>query len=152
MAVIIVSNCLLGCTCRYKGDDCRNDAILALAKDHTLIGVCPEQMGGLPTPRDPAEIVGDRLITNRGNDVTEQYLRGADAAWHLGRLNGADFAILKYRSPACGVGLIYDGTFRGNLIPGNGVFAALLQRHGSPTFSENDVAEGTPELMALLNA
>ncbi len=139
MAVIVVSNCLLGCQCRYKGDDCKCEEILALAKDHTIIGVCPEQMGGLSTPRDPAERVGDKLITNKGKDVTFEYRKGAETALFLAKLNKADFAILKYRSPACGKGMIYDGTFSGKLIPGNGVFAELLEENGIPYFSENEL-------------
>ena len=70
MAVILVSSCLLGCACRYKGDDCKNERILALAKEHVLLGVCPEQMGGLETPRAPSEIVGDKVMSNAGRDVT----------------------------------------------------------------------------------
>ena len=126
MAVILVSNCLLGCVCRYKGDHQRCDEILALAKDHTLVGVCPEQMGGLPTPRDPAEIVDGKLISSAGADVTKEYMQGVENAMILAKLNKPDFAILKYRSPACGKGVIYDGTFKGNLIPGNGVFTQAL--------------------------
>ena len=141
MAVIVVSNCLLGCDCRYKGDNCRNDRILELAKEHTLIPVCPEQMGGLPTPRDPAERVGDKLITNKGRDVTYEYHKGAEAALFLTKLNKADFAILKYRSPACGKGMIYDGSFGGKLIPGNGVFAELLEKNSIPFYSENELDE-----------
>jgi len=136
MAVILVSNCLLGCACRYKGDDQRCDEILALAKDHVLVGVCPEQMGGLPTPRDPAEIVGDKLISCNGEDFTEQYTKGVRHAMLLAELNKVDFAILKYRSPACGKGVIYDGTFKGNLIPGNGVFTRALIEAGIPVYNE----------------
>ena len=139
MAVIAVSNCLLGCACRYSGDDCRCEEIVKLAGEHTLIGVCPEQMGGLPTPRDPAEIVGDRLLTKAGADVTACYRKGAAAALYLTQLSHADFAIVKYRSPACGKGLIYDGTFSGNLVPGNGVFTSLLLEAGIPVFSENEL-------------
>ena len=139
MAVIVVSNCLLGCDCRYKGDNCKNERILELAKDNTIIAVCPEQMGGLSTPRDPAEIVGDKLITNKGNDVTYQYNKGAQAALFLTKLNRADFAILKYRSPACGKGMIYDGSFSGKLIPGDGVFTRLLKENNIPVYSENEL-------------
>ena len=125
MAVILVSSCLLGCACRYKGDDCKNERILALAKEHVLLGVCPEQMGGLETPRAPSEIVGDKVMSNAGRDVTAEYRKGAEAALYLAQLNRADFAILKAKSPSCGKGLIYDGTFSGSKVPGNGVTAAL---------------------------
>lgn len=139
MAVILVSNCLLGCECRYKGDGCENERILELAKEHTLIGVCPEQMGGLPTPRDPSEIVGDRVMSCRGADVTEQYLRGAQTALHLAKLNRADFAILKAKSPSCGKGLIYDGTFSGNKVAGNGITTALLLENSIPVYTEDEL-------------
>jgi len=141
MAVILVSNCLLGCTCRYKGDDCRNEQILALAENHTLVGVCPEQMGGLPTPRDPSEIVGDQVISSAGKDVTAEYTKGAETALFLAQLNRVDFAILKAKSPSCGKGLIYDGTFTGNKIPGNGVTVQLLQKNGIPVFSEEELEQ-----------
>ena len=139
MAVILVSNCLLGCACRYKGDDCRNDQILALAKDHVLVGVCPEQMGGLPTPRNPAEIVGDRLLSNAGKDVTAEYQKGAETALYLAKLNRVDFAILKANSPSCGKGIIYDGSFTGKKVPGNGVTVQLLQKNGIPVYSEEEL-------------
>ncbi|MBQ2667618.1 MAG: DUF523 domain-containing protein [Clostridia bacterium] len=139
MAVILVSNCLLGCTCRYKGDDCRNEQILALAENHTLVGVCPEQMGGLPTPRDPSEIVGNQVISSAGKDVTAEYTKGAETALFLAQLNRVDFAILKAKSPSCGKGLIYDGTFTGNKIPGNGITVQLLQKNGIPVFSEEEL-------------
>ena len=139
MAVILVSNCLLGCACRYKGDDCKNEQILALAKDHTIIGVCPEQMGGLSTPRNPAEIVGDKVVSSAGLDVTAEYTKGAETALFLAQLNRADFAILKAKSPSCGKGLIYDGTFTGNKIPGNGVTVQLLQKNGITVFTEEEL-------------
>ena len=139
MAKILVSGCLLGCQCRYKGDGCENQRVLALAKDHVLIGICPEQMGGLPTPRDPAEIVGDRVITVRGKDVTEEYHRGAEAGLYLGLLNSVDCAILKANSPSCGKGMIYDGTFTGTKTEGNGVTAELLIKNGIPVFTEDEL-------------
>lgn len=139
MAIILVSNCLLGCACRYKGDDCRNDEILELAKNNTIIGVCPEQMGGLATPRDPSEIVGDRVMSCNGVDVTAQYAKGAETALMLAKLNNADFAVLKAKSPSCGKGLIYDGTFTGNKIPGDGVTVQLLQKNGFKVFTEDEL-------------
>lgn len=139
MAVILVSSCLLGCACRYKGDDCKNERILALAKEHVLLGVCPEQMGGLETPRVPSEIVGDKVMSNAGRDVTAEYRKGAEAALYLAQLNRADFAILKAKSPSCGKGLIYDGTFSGSKVPGNGVTAALLLENGIPVYTEEEL-------------
>ncbi len=139
MAVIVVSNCLLGCTCRYKGDDCKNEQIIKLAENHTIIGVCPEQMGGLSTPRDPSEIVGDKVISSAGLDVTAEYSKGAETALFLAQLNRADFAVLKAKSPSCGKGLIYDGTFSGNKIPGDGVTVQLFKKHGIPVFTEDEL-------------
>ena len=139
MAVILVSSCLLGCACRYKGDDCKNEKILELAKEHILLGVCPEQMGGLETPRDPSEIVGDKVLSCAGRDVTAQYQKGAEAALYLAKLNHVDFAILKAKSPSCGKGLIFDGTFTGNKIPGNGVTVSLLLENDIPVYTEDEL-------------
>ncbi|MCF2652076.1 DUF523 domain-containing protein [Anaeromassilibacillus senegalensis] len=139
MAVILVSSCLLGCACRYKGDDCKNEKILKLAKEHVLLGVCPEQMGGLETPRDPSEIVGDKVLSCAGRDVTAQYQKGAEAALYLAKLNHVDFAILKAKSPSCGKELIYDGTFTGNKVPGNGVTVSLLLENGIPVYTEDEL-------------
>ncbi len=139
MAKILVSNCLLGCLCRYKGDGCANEKIIELAKNNTLIGVCPEQAGGLSTPRAPSEIQGDRLISNEGVDVTEQYMRGAQTALYLAKLNNVDFAILKAKSPSCGKGRVYDGTFSGGMRDGNGVTVDLLLENGIPVYSEEEL-------------
>lgn len=140
MAKILVSNCLLGCNCRYKGDNCANEKILSLASEHTIIGVCPEQAGGLATPRAPAEIQADgSLLTTGGDDVTKQYVNGANTALFLAKLNKIDFAIFKAKSPSCGKGMIYDGTFKGNLIPGNGVTAQLLIDNGFDVYNEEEL-------------
>ena len=139
MANILVSGCLLGIDCRYKGDSCASERLTELAKRHTLIFVCPEQMGGLPTPRDPAERQESRVMTVNGADVTEQYRRGAEAALRLACLNRVKIAILKSRSPSCGSGLIYDGTFTGNKVPGNGVCAELLKKNGIRVYTEEEI-------------
>ncbi|MBO7703895.1 MAG: DUF523 domain-containing protein [Solobacterium sp.] len=138
MARIIVSGCLLGLECRYKGDGCRNERVLALGKTHTLIPVCPEQMGGLPTPRIPSERVDDRILSAKGADVTEQFAKGADTALAIAKLTGADFAVFKTNSPSCGKGTIYDGTFTGGKKPGNGVTAELFLANGIPVYTEDD--------------
>ena len=145
MAKIIVSGCLLGCSCRYKGDGCRHEGVLALAEKHQLIPVCPEQMGGLTTPRLPSERVGDHVVMKDGRDVTEEYDKGAHMALYLAQTLKADFAVLKAKSPSCGHGLIYDGTFTGNKIPGNGVTAELFEKNGIPVFSEEEL-DRIPEL------
>ena len=139
MAKIIVSGCLLGIQCRYKGDGKMNEKILALAQKHTLICVCPEQMGGLATPRPPAEQKDGRVLTQDGSDVTEQYQKGAEAVLRMAQLNHADFAILKARSPSCGSGIVYDGTFTGTRVSGDGVCAALLKKNGIPVYTEEEL-------------
>lgn len=136
---ILVSACLLGCPCRYDGKSKPSDAVLALVEHHTLIPVCPEQMGGLATPRVPAERKSDGVFTESGVDVTEQYRRGAEEALRLAKLYGCTYAILKARSPSCGSRQIYDGSFSRALIPGDGVTAQLLKAHGIAVLCENEV-------------
>ena len=127
---ILVSACLLGLCCRYDGQSKQNDRVMCLAEKHELIPVCPEQLGGLPTPRPPAEIKNSRVISNLGRDVTAQYEKGAAEALRLYDLLHCDCALLKARSPSCGTDRVYDGTFSGALIPGQGIAARLLsQRH-----------------------
>ena len=138
---ILVSACLLGVRCRYDGASKPNEAVVRLMERHTLIPVCPEQLGGLATPRPPAERQGDAVCTQSGTDVTEQYRRGAEEALRLCRLYGCQAAVLKERSPSCGCGEIYDGTFTGTLIAGNGVTAELLLEHGVPVYGESRISE-----------
>ena len=136
---ILVSACLCGIDCRYKGDHCRNEAIRALAKEHILIPVCAEQLGGLPTPRNPSEIQGEKVTMCDGTDVTAQYRRGAESVLRIALLNSVDFAILKAKSPSCGKGVIYDGSFTGAKTAGNGVTAELLMQNGIPVFTEDEL-------------
>ena len=136
---ILVSACLLGCPCRYDGKSKPNDAVLPLMEHHTLIPICPEQMGGLATPRVPAERKDGGVFTERGGDVTEQYRRGAEEALRLAQLYGCKYAILKERSPSCGSGQIYDGSFSRRLIEGDGVTAQLLKAHGITVLGESEV-------------
>lgn len=135
---ILISACLLGACCRYDGASKEHPLAKELMKRHTLVPVCPEQLGGLPTPRPPAERRGDRVVTQAG-DVTEQYRRGAEEALRLCRLLGCEAAVLKERSPSCGRGVIYDGTFTGALTAGDGVTAELLAAHGIPVYGESQI-------------
>ena len=137
---ILISACLLGIPCRYDGRAKSQPWAEALAGRHDLVPVCPEQLGGLPTPRDPSERREGRVVMNTGADVTEQYRRGAEAALRLCRMLGCEAAILKERSPSCGHGTIYDGTFTGTLTDGDGVTAELLLRNGIPVYGESHVA------------
>lgn len=138
---VLVSACLLGVCCRYDGASKPNSKVLALIPEHTLIPVCPEILGGLPTPRSPSEIQGDRVINRDGHDVTEAYKRGAEECLKLARLYGCQLAILKERSPACGCGARYDGTFSGTLIPDDGIAAARLKAAGIRVIGESHIAE-----------
>ncbi len=136
---ILVSACLLGINCRYKGDNCKNDKVIALEKEYEIIAVCPEQMGGLDTPRNPAERVGDKIISSTGDDVTSEYKKGAEYALKLAKENNVEFCVFKANSPSCGKGVIYDGTFTGGKVSGNGVTAELLQMNGFKVLTENEL-------------
>ncbi|MBR2550459.1 MAG: DUF523 domain-containing protein [Clostridiales bacterium] len=139
MARILVSACLLGVECRYKGDSCPCQKVLELGNSHILIPVCPEQAGGLPTPRTPSERVGDKVMMRDGTDVTAEYRKGAETALYLAKTLKADFAILKANSPSCGKGTIYDGTFSGGKCAGNGVSAEMLINNGIPVYTEDEI-------------
>ena len=135
---ILVSACLLGVPCRYDGKGQADERITALAKVRHLIPVCPEQLGGLPTPRPSAERHGTRVLTRDDRDVTAPFQRGAEETLRLSRLFSCRIAILKANSPSCGSGQIYDGCFCGRLIPGDGITAALLKQDGLTVLSEKD--------------
>lgn len=138
---ILVSACLLGMACRYDGTEKIQKTIAELAREHQLIPICPELYGGLPTPRPPAERQGMRVVTQTGGDVTAQYRRGAKETLKLAQLLDCRCAVLKERSPSCGRGQIYDGTFTGTLTAGDGVAAALLVKHGVAVFGESQLAQ-----------
>ena len=127
---IMVSACLMGENCKYNGGSNRNEKVLELIQDHEVILICPEVMGGLPTPRIPAEITEDRVMTRDGRDVTGEYQRGARLALALAEKEQPDLIILQSRSPSCGVKQRYDGTFSGTLTEGPGVTAQLLMENG----------------------
>lgn len=137
---ILISACLLGVKCRYDGGGKPCPAALALAGTHELIPVCPEQLGGLPTPRVPSEIRDGQVIRRDGVSVDEAYRRGAAEAARLAKLFSCELAVLKARSPSCGC--IYDGSFTGTLIPGDGVTAALLKQQGLQVITEEELADG----------
>ena len=138
--MIIVSRCLLGQKCRYDGGSKPNAGVMELLKANDFVGICPECLGGLEIPRPPAEILGgdgEDVLNGRarvkdlsGRDVTEQFLKGAYAALEIAKSAGAGTALLKSKSPSCGAGEIYDGSFTGMLRGGNGVAAALLKKEG----------------------
>ena len=136
---LLVSACLLGVCCRYDGDSKAYPEMEKLARCHTLVPVCPEQLGGLPTPRPPAERRAAGVFNREGADVTAAYDRGAREVLRLARLYGCTVAILKERSPACGSGKIYDGTFTKTLVDGYGAAAELLAKNGIRVLGESDL-------------
>ncbi|KAB1438565.1 DUF523 domain-containing protein [Candidatus Galacturonibacter soehngenii] len=136
---ILISACLLGIECRYDGTGKKIPELEQLKKKHHLIPICPEIFGGLPTPREPAEKVGNRIMTKTGKDVTDYYQKGADEVLKLANLFDCKYAILKERSPSCGYGEIYDGTFTGQLIKGDGVLANLLAQNGITILGEKEI-------------
>ena len=139
---ILVSACLLGIRCRYDGGSKPCGQVLLLAGKHTLIPVCPEQLGGLPTPRIPCECTGDKVTARDGTDRTDEYRKGAEEALKLFSMTKCECAVLKARSPACGCGRIYDGTFSGTLKNGNGVLAEMLLEKGIRVLTEEEL-DGT---------
>lgn len=125
-----VSSCLLGENCKYSGGNNKNEELFAFLADKEVISICPEVLGGLPTPRACAEIQGDRVVNTEGSDVSEAFRNGAEEAIRIIRESGADLVITQPRSPSCGKGIIYDGSFTGTLIKGNGIFVQLLEQSG----------------------
>ena len=139
MENILVSACLLGIGCRYDGKHKANPEVLKLAEKYNLIPVCPEIYGGLPTPRVPSERIGDKVMMKDGRDVTENYHRGAKEALELCRIYNIKTAVLKERSPSCGKGEIYDGSFSGTLTARDGVCAELLLENGIRVIGESEI-------------
>ena len=137
--MIVVSACLAGVACRYDGTAFSCPPLAAMVESGQAIAVCPEVLGGLPIPRPPAEMRRDgRIVTATGQDLTKAYRTGGLAAVDIVVQNQCELAILKSRSPSCGVGLIYDGSFSGRIVAGDGLFAAYLRQAGIPVYTETD--------------
>lgn len=136
---ILVSACLAGVNCKYNGKNNENKKIIELIKNKDVILVCPEQLGGLKTPRTPAEIINDKVITKDNIDVTKEYQKGAEEALKIAKQFNIKKAILKSKSPSCGKGKIYDGTFSNTLIGGNGITTELLQKNGIEVISSDEL-------------
>ena len=136
---LLISACLMGIKCRYDGKQKKIPELDRLMESYVLIPVCPEVLGGLPTPRVPSERRGEAVVTRDGRDVTENYRQGARESLRICQMTHTDCALLKERSPSCGFGSIYDGTFTGTLCPGDGVCAALLKQHGVRVYGESQV-------------
>lgn len=150
--MIIISACLCGVNCKYSGGNNYNEKAMGLFQQGKAVMVCPEQMGGLSTPRPPSEIIGGTgadvldgkckvMTVNCKDDVTDKFIKGAEEAMRLAKECGASLAILKSRSPSCGHGTIYDGSFTGTKINGNGVAAELLERNGIRVITEEELNE-----------
>lgn len=139
MENIIVSACLLGVDCRYDGRNTYKEKIENLKNEYNIIPVCPEILGGLQTPRDPAEIIDDRVISSSGKDVTKEYKKGAEEALKLAKMFNCKKAVLKAKSPSCGKGLIYDGTFSGNKIKGDGITVRMFEKAGIEVVTEDEI-------------
>ena len=136
---IVVSACLLGENCKYSGGNNRSEAVLAFLRGHEVLPVCPEVLGGLPTPRTPAEIVDGTVTTKDGRNVDAAFRRGAALALAQAEERGAELAILQPRSPSCGAREVYDGTFSGRKVRGQGVFARLLMDSGFRVLEPEDL-------------
>ena len=139
MEKLLISACLLGVSCRYDGKSKPLPEAEKLLEKYELIPVCAEIMGGLPTPRVPAEISEGKVITKDGRDVTEEYLRGAKEVLRLAEIFGCKKALLKEKSPSCGSGLIHNGKFDGWLAEGFGKTAGLLLENGIEVFGESQI-------------
>jgi len=137
--MIIVSACLAGINCRYDGKNNSHQKIIKLVKEGNAIPVCPEQLGGLPTPRIPAEIIGNKVFNINGEDVTECFLNGALETLKIAKLVNCQKAIFKSNSPSCGFGKIYNGSFSGKLTDSNGICAQILKENNIKIITENEI-------------
>ena len=137
--MIVVSSCLVGVDCRYNGTSKLNNSVLSLVDSGKAIHFCPEQLGGLRTPRCPCEMVDNKVISRDGIDYTYEYELGAQRFLDLCQVLGITTAILKQYSPSCGIGKIYDGSFSGEIISGNGVAAQLLLDNNISVYSDEDL-------------
>lgn len=150
--MILVSACLLGDNCKYNGDSNLNPTLVKLLKDKDTIAICPEQLGGLPTPRIPCEILNgtgntvlagiSKVINKNGNNLTNSFIYGAQQTLTYAKDNKVNLAILKSKSPSWGVNLIYDGSFSSRLKKGDGVTTALLKKHNIKVLSEEEYIKG----------
>lgn len=141
MEKILISACLIGDKTTYNGKDNKTPLLNRLLEKYELIPFCPEVEGGLSIPRIPSERIKDRVINNKGHDVTRNYQRGAELAYQICNYLGIKIAILKENSPSCGVHQIYDGTFKHKLINGQGYTSEYLRKKGLRVISENDIED-----------
>ena len=138
---IMVSACLAGENCKYNGGNNRNEKVLRLIEGNEVVTVCPEQLGGLPTPRVPSEIKDGVVTARDGRIVDKEFRAGAVKCLEIAMREQPDLIVLKSRSPSCGVKQRYDGTFSGALVDGAGVTAQLLMENGFRCVDAEDLAE-----------
>ncbi|MEA4816774.1 MAG: DUF523 domain-containing protein [Lachnospiraceae bacterium] len=138
---ILVSACLLGINCRYNGVVIEDPKVKSLKDKYGIIPVCPEMLGGFATLREPSEIKDGRVFTCSGKDVTMGFIHGAQETLTLAKLNCCEIAVFKERSPSCGCKKIYDGSFSGEIIDGNGIAAGLLLENGINVIGESEAGE-----------
>lgn len=139
---LLISTCLLGVNCRYDGANnaLETSLISDLREKFDLVPICPEQLGGLSTPRLPAELLNDKQVIRKdGVDVSAEFFKGAKEALYVAELYGASLALLKSNSPSCGKNRIYDSTFTGKLIPGQGITVKAFDKHGIKVYNENEI-------------
>lgn len=136
---ILVSKCLLGERCRFDGKSKSNQKVIDFLKNHEVIGVCPEVMGGMDVPHPPCERINDKIIGKDGIDYSDKFYKGASIAYDLCMQNNCKLAILKAKSPSCGKDLIYDGNFDGTLIKGNGVLSDKLLKENIKIINEDEI-------------
>jgi len=140
--MILVSGCLVGINCKYNGENNYDERIAKLVGEGKAIPVCPEQLGGLKTPRNPAEIEENsgekKVVTSKNEDVTKEYKRGAEEVLNLAKKFDVEAVIFQPRSPSCGKGIIYDGTFSKSKIEGNGITADLLMKNGIKVYMPDE--------------
>ena len=138
---LLISACLLGTNCKYNGGNnaMPEEKLAVLRERYRLVPVCPERDGGLPTPRLPSERLGERVLNRAGEDVTEVFRRGAAHALETAEREGCRIALLKERSPSCGSGKIYDGSFTSTVIAGDGITAELLKKNGIRVLGESEI-------------
>ena len=152
----VVSACLCGINCKYNGDNNKHEEFVKELRDGQVLPLCPEQLGGLTTPRSACEIEGGsgedvlagraRVINAAGEDLTVFFIKGAQECLAIMRQAGIDEAVLQRRSPSCGVNKIYDGSFSSHLIAGDGVTAALLRKHGIKVWNDEDYLQHKGEI------
>lgn len=158
--MFLISACLCGVNCKYSGKNNLNEKCLKLLREGKALLICPEQLGGLSTPRNPAEMQGSakdilngnaKILDNKGNDVTKQFINGAKEALNIARESNITKAILKEGSPSCGSNFVYDGTFSGNKIKGKGILAHLFEEENITIFSDEEIQTEDNKLVYLNN-